>query len=231
MKGNERIAGILRDDYGIKDLSTYENIEYEIQKFSDDISRVVIKSSKEDALFCPVYAMFDGYHMSWYGDYGSFVFDCTWKTNVMNLAYESPYYQLEKLDSRKHREFNETQCEEELIKTIKSGDWYNETLNDEQRKRFDEFIETPYDYISYDDILYEYEDICNELQSLLKSTQDEYEWISAIRKIDFDEYDASHIFGCECYELYDIGDKAPVRFFIILYMLSVVRNLEKELQK
>lgn len=228
MKGNARIAEILQKDYGIKDLTGYEEIKYEIQHFTDEISRVKIKSISKKDFCCPVYAMFDGYHMSWYGDYGSFVFDCTWKTNVMNLAYESPYYQLEKLDSRCRYEYNEEVCAEILLKEIKESDWYTETLNDEQRKRFDEYIEESCDYISYDDVLYEHENICEELKKLYRATDDEYEWVAAIRNIDIDPDEMYYIFGCESYELYNIGNKAPVRFFIILYMLSVVANMESE---
>lgn len=228
MKGNETIAKILCEDYGVKDLTPYEEIEYEIQRFSDEISRVKIRSVSGRNFCAPVYAMFDGYHMSWYGDYGSWVFDCTWKTDISNLAYNSPYYQLEKLDSREREEFNEEACEADLLKEIKSGDWYTNDLTDPQRKRFDEFISTAYDYISYyDDVLSEYMEICEQLKKLVDATQDQNEWIAAIRHNELDESDFGNIFGCEEYELYNIGNKAPIRFFIILYMLSVVNNMER----
>ena len=228
MKGNARIAEILQNDYGIKDLSGYEDIEYEIQHFTDEISRVKINSISRKDFFCPVYALFDGYHMAWYGDYGSFVFDCTWKTNVMNLAYNSPYYQLEKLDSRKRNEFNGEKCEKELLKLIKKGDWYNNDLSEEQRNRFDEYLSESFSYISYDDILSEHEDVCEAIKKLYRATDDEYEWVTEIRNTDLEEDDCYNIFGYSAYEIYDIGDKAPVRFFIILYLLSVVANVESE---
>ena len=228
MKGNARIAEILQKDYDIKDLSGYEDIEYEIQHFTDEISRVKINSISGRHFCCPVYAMFDGYHMSWYGDYGSFVFDCTWKTNVMNLAYNSPYYQLEKLDSRKQNEFNGEKCEKELLKLIKDGDWYNNDLSEEQRNRFDEYLSESFSYISYDDILSEHEEVCEAIKKLYRATDDEYEWVEEIRNTDLEEDDCYNIFGYSNYEIYDIGDKAPVKFFIILYLLSVVANMEKE---
>ena len=228
MKGNETIAKILCEDYGVKDLTPYEEIEYELVRFSDEISRVKIRSISNRNFCAPVYAMFDGYHMSWYGDYGSWVFDCTWKTDISNLAYNSPYYQLEKLDSREREEFNEEECEKRLLELIKKGDWYNYDLIEEQQKRFDEFILTEYDYIScFDDVLSEHSEICEQLKNLVKATQDQNEWIAAIRHNELDESDFGNVFGYEEYELYGIGNKAPIRFFIIFYMLSVVANMER----
>lgn len=225
MKGNAKIAEILQKDYGIKDLTDYEEIEYEIQRFTDEISRVKIKSKSKKSFCCPVYALFDGYHMSWYGDYGSFVFDCTWKTNVMNLAYQSPYYQLEKLDSRKRYSFDSETCEKQFLKLIKEGDFYNDDLTEEQRKRFDEYISESLDFISYDDILSEHEEVCEAIKRLYRATGDEYEWVAEIRNNDLEEDDFYNVFGCADYEIYDIGNKAPLRFFIILYLLSVVANM------
>lgn len=231
MKGDERIAEILTKDYGIKDLTPYEEINYEISNFTDEISRVEITSKTGRRFFCPVYAMFDGYHMAWYGDYGSFVFDCTWKTNVMNLAYRSPYYQLEKLNGRKRYSFDSVTCEKQFLKLIKEGDFYKYDLTEEQRKRFDEYISESSDFISYDDILCEHEEICTVIKTLYRATGDEYEWIAELRNNDLDEDDFYNIFGCADYEIYCIGDKAPLQYFIILYMLSVVANLEAEKQK
>jgi hypothetical protein len=228
MKGNARIAEILQKEYGIKDLTGFEEIKYEIQHFTDDISRVKIMSTSKRDFCCPVYAIFDGYHMSWYGDYGSFVFDCTWKTNVMNVAYDSPYYQLEKLDVPKRYQFNEQKCGKKLLELIKEGDWYNSDLNEEQKKRFDVFIATSYDSIWDDDVLYEHEEVCGAIKKLYQATGDEYEWVSEIRNTDLEEEDFYNIFGCADYEIYDIGNKAPLRFFIILYLLSVVANMESE---
>ena len=228
MKGNAIIAEILQKEYGIKDLTPYEEIKYEIQHFSEEISRVKITSKTGRSFCCPVYAMFDGYHMSWYGDYGAYVFCCTWKTNVMNLAYQSPYYQLEKLESTEREEFNEEECSKQLIKLIKEGDWYNYDLDEEQKKRFDVFISDNWDYISYyDDVLSEHKDLCETLKELKDATQDKYDWVAKLRSINFEE-DLSNVFEVEEYELYSIGNKAPLRFFIILYMLSVVANAECE---
>lgn len=226
MLGNTTIAEILHKEYDIKDLTPYEEIEYEIEQYSKEISRVKIRSVTERSFCCPVYAMFDGYNMSWYGDYGFFGFNCTWKTNIMNLAYNSPYYQLEKLESRERKEFCEEECAKNLLKEIKDGDWYNDDLTDAQKKRFDEYITTSYEYIFSDDILYEYEEICETLKDLYNATEDKFSWVSELRKCNFED-ELYNVFNCEEYELYNIGDKAPVRFFIILYMLSVVANLEE----
>ena len=227
MKGHSTIAEILQKEYNIKNLTPYEEIDYEVEQFTDEISRVRIESKTGANFCCPVYAMFDGYHMSWYGDYGFWGFDCTWKTNIMNLAYQSPYYQLEKLESKERKEFCNQKCAENLLEEIKSGDWYNYDLSDEQQKQFDSYITDPYTYIYSDDELYEYEQICEALKDLYNSTDDKYSWISAINNHDFCEENLDTVFNCEYWELFAIGDKAPARFFIILYMLSVVANLEK----
>lgn len=228
MKGNKRIAEIMTEDYGVKDLTPYEEINYEILNFTDEISRVKI-TSKTNRCFCaPVYAMFDGYHMAWYGDYGEYVFDCTWKTNVHNLAYNSPYYQLEKCQASRRKEFDADECAEQLIESIKNGYWYEE-LDQEQKARLEEIITSPYVYIDDDDVLYEYEEICDKLQSLYRATEDKYEWIAEVRSTDFS--DLEDVLDCEEYELYNFGEKAPLHYFIILYMLSVVANLEAEKQE
>lgn len=231
MKGNQNIAQILKDDYDISDLSPYEEIEYEIEHYTDEISRVKIQSKTGRSFWCPVYAMFDGYHMSWYGDYDFWGFSCTWKTNISNLAYNSPYYQLEKLESRERTEFNEEHCEKEFLKLIKEGDWYTYDLSEEQRTSFDKFIEEKYtSYVDDEDCLYEVAEICEDLKTLKEAANNEYDWVFRLNESDFNEHDYYNIFGCEEYQLYDIGKKAPCRFFIILYMLSVVANIEKSLQ-
>lgn len=63
------------------------------------------------------------------------------------------------------------------------------------------------------------------------ATANEFSWISKINNCDFEEKDLNTVFNCEEYELYEIGKKAPVRYFIILYMLSVVANLEEAKRK
>lgn len=229
MKGNVNIAEILKNDYNINDLTPYEEIEYEIEHYSEEISRVKIQSKTGRCFCCPVYAMFDSYHMSWYGDYGFWGFSCTWKTNVMNLAYNSPYYQLEKLKSRERAEFDAEHCEKEFLKLLKEGDWYTYDLSEEQRLSFDKFIVEDYtSYVDDEDCLYEFAEICENLKSLKEAAKEEIDWIYKLNNSDFDEHDYYNIFGREEYELYEIGKKAPIRFFIILYMLSVVANAEKE---
>lgn len=227
MKGASVIAEILQKEYDVKKLTCYEEIDYEIEQFTEEISKVKITSKTGAGFCCPVYAMFDGYNMSWYGDYGFWGFNCTWKTNVMNLAYNSPYYQLEKLESGKREEFNPEECQKNLLKQIKEGTWYNSDLSEEQQKRFDEFMNASYDYIDCDDVLYEYEEICETLKDLYDATECEIDWLSAIHHVNFEKENLDTVFDCAEFELYGIGQKAPVRFFIILYMLSVVANLEK----
>lgn len=225
MKGNARIAEILQNEYGVKDLTPYEDIEWEIEFYTDEISRVKIRSISKRMFCAPVYAMFDGYHMNWYGDYGSWSFCCTWKTKLGNLAYNSPYYQLEKLECPEREVFDEEYCATQLLKEIREGDWYQDSLDDEERKRFDEFITNDFDYIAYGEPLYEYDETCDNLKKLYNAAQSsEFDWFSALNSMSEDDLDG--VVDIERYELYNIGKKAPVKFFIILYMLSVVANAE-----
>ena len=226
MLGNAGIAKILEDKYGVKDIAPFDEIEYEIEYFSDKLSRVKISSKSGRCFCCPVYAIFDGYNMCWYGDYGFWGFNCTWETNVMNLAYNSPYYQLEKLRSRDRYEFDSDICEQELVEIIRKSTWFCEDLNEEQKTRFTEFISNSYDFIGSDDILSEHEDICEELKKLIRSAGSESEWIRAVNNTDFENSVLFEIFDCEQYEPYGIGKKVPGQYFIILYMLSVVANIE-----
>lgn len=223
MKGNEYIAEILKNDYEISDITRYEDIEYEIENFTDKLSKVAIKS--KTGSFCPVYARFDGYHMSWYGDYVFFGFCCTWETNVFNLAYGSPYYLLEKLEGCERKVFNAVKCEQELLRVIKEGPWYQFDLNEEQKKRFEQFWNEDFSYVgdADEDCLHEYEEEAKKLKELQNSIGSEFEWLAAINKLEPDD---ENLFDCEHYELYNLGKEAPCRFFIILYMLSVVANSE-----
>lgn len=232
MKGNKEIAQILKQDYGINNLTPFEDISYEIEHYTAELSRVKIQSNSGEVFCCPVYAMFDGYHMSWYGDYGFWGFNCTWKTNITNLAYNSPYYQLEKLESRERTEFNSERCAEEFLRLIRENDWYKYNLTEKQRKSFDKFIRDDFhDYVDCDDCLFEIAEKCENLKMLKNATNNETDWYSELNNNNLDESDIYEIFGCEEYELYKIGNKVPGRYFIILYMLSVVANYERRCNK
>lgn len=225
-KGNSAIAEILKKEYNIKNLSPFEEIDWEITEFSDTVSRVKITSKTGAGFCCPVYAMFDGSHVAFYGDYGDWLSNCTWDANVYNLRYNSPYYQLEKLEHTKQKEFNNEKCVDELLKIVRESQWYDD-LTLLQQEEFEKNIKEGNSIICYEDALYEYEDVVNEIMSLYSAAQEsETEWFWALRNVDSEIIE--NIFGYEEYELYNIGNKAPGRFFIILYMLSVVANAEKE---
>lgn len=225
MKGSKQIADILKNEYGVKNLKAYEEIDWKITEFSDTVSRVKITSRTGASFCCPVYAMFDGSHVAFYGNCGDWLLNCTWDANVHNLKYNSPYYQLEKLEYSKQKEFSSEKCVSELLKLVREGPWYAD-LTEEQVEAFEEIIKD-YTCILSGEILYEYEDIVEEIASLIyAANENEFEWYLAVSKVDNEIIDT--VFGCEYYELYDIGNKPPVRIFIILYMLSVVANTEKE---
>ncbi len=225
-KGSSAIAEILKKEYNIKNLSPFEEIDWEITEFSNTVSKVKITSKTGARFCCPVYAMFDGSHVAFYGDYGDWLSNCTWDANVYNLRYNSPYYQLEKLERTKQKEFNSEKCVNELLKIVRESQWYDD-LTLLQQEEFEKNIEEGNSIICCEDALYEHEDVVNEIMSLYSAAQEsETEWFWALRNVDSEIIE--NIFGYEEYELYNIGDKAPGRFFIILYMLSVVANAEKE---
>lgn len=80
-------------------------------------------------------------------------------------------------------------------------------------------------------MLYEYEEICETLKDLYNATNDEYDWISEIRNCDFEEKNLDTVFNYDEWEFYEFGKKPPIRFFTILYMLSVVANSEEAKSK
>ena len=228
-KAKKIIGEILTDEYAIKNLKKFEEIEYTVEKFTDKLSKVTIKSLNET--FTYVSAIFDGYNMHWSGDYGHWSFNCTWETNLQNLAYYSPYYQLEKLQAPLREVFDKDQCAEKLLELLREGPFYEALDEDVNIQRFEEYLKDSFDYISMDEYLYEYEDTCEAIKKLYGAAQEsEYEWFSAIRNIDSDNFE--QIFNCEEYELYNLGKKAPGRFFIILYLLCIVaeREANKEAQ-
>lgn len=227
MIGNERIAKILIEDYNVGNIELFDDISYEITELDDNVSRVKITSNNQIKFCCPIYAMFDHNYMMWYGDYGEFVFNCTWDTNVNNLPYESPYYQLEKLKVPKKTKFNSYKCRNEILDTLHNSLFYKEDLNETQRMELNEFLNDDWaDIIYYDSPLYVYEDECETLKNILSHTYDEFDWFGAISNIS--EEDLNHIFDCEYCEMYDWGQEPPANYFIILYMLSVVAAKESE---
>lgn len=169
-----------------------------------------------------------------YGDYGEWMFRCTWDANVYNLRYNSPYYQLEKLEREKRDEYNDKQCVRQLLELVREGNWYQE-LPEKQKEIFDKNTEEKNCWSNTmwwtdDDVLYEYEDECSEIDSLLSAAWcDEFAWYAALENANANV--CEYVFGRDFCELYNLGRKTPVRPIILLYMLSVVANAGKENSK
>lgn len=149
----------------------------------------------------------------------------TWLGSVYNLQYDNIGYQMEKLNRDSKNAlyiYDETQCEEDIY------NWLEERLEerycieeDVTSEIIDWFKENSNRYV----INYEIEELCEkyktpELEGILKFTKDalehvdEYEWISFLRRTDFQEFDEE----CES-ELWNAGRSIHQRYFVCMYAL------------
>lgn len=223
MKGNTAIAEILTKR-GIN-TALFENLKYEVTKFGD-IERTKIEVEHG----FPIYCLCDGYYMSWYGDYGSFGFDCTWRTSIENLPYQSPHYMYEKMDllskgSGNFKEFDSNKCRKELLETIMDSDSFQE-LDELDQEKVIKYIQCP--YCDIDESLKYEEDELDELKTCyMAAGEDEYSWVNAVREVS----DSNTFISCESYAMYDFGMQLPTYFFIVFYVLSIVNDMIQEEKK
>jgi hypothetical protein len=97
---------------------------------------------------CPIYCLCDGRYMMWYGDHGSFTFDCTWQTSLMKIPFNSPHYLFEKLDKSGARGtglvWNPTVAKKALLERIYETSWWEEEIeSDAVREQIKELFEGP----------------------------------------------------------------------------------------
>ena len=218
LKGNETLAQMIEARGCNPEI--FQRLTYGTVKIDDSIERTTVRFS--ESLMCPIHCLCDGYYMSWYGDYGGLTFECSWKTSVTNLPYQSPYYLYEKVDVlSKHqsilKEFNSALCRKNLLKCIQDSDGYDE-LEDSLKDELIEYI-TNYYGVYLSEELEEYEKEVDELQQCYAAAgEDQTSWVSSVREVS----DDNRFISCEVYDLYDIGDELPLSYFIVLYVLSIV---------
>lgn len=221
MKGNKDIAGILKERQVSPDM--FQDLTYTITKF-DGIERTRIDMKGG----CPIFCLCDGYYMSWYGDYGSMGFDCSWKTSIENLPYQSPHYMYEKMDllSRtpgRFKEFDCNLCKKELLDSIRESSGF-EDLNEIEQDQVMSYI-TDNSAYWVPDSLKDYEEELEELHNCYHAAcEDEYAWVDAVRKLS----DENSFLCCETYDMYNFGMQVPTYFFIVFYVLSIVRDMIQE---
>lgn len=204
-----------------------KSLNYKIENFGG-IEKTTITFN--ESLMCPIYCICDGHYMMWYGDHGSFSFDCTWNTSIFNIPFNSPNYLFEKfdvtsIDGSAGKEFNPEKCEEETSNYLYESDWWEE-LSDYNKGKIKGYLTTDKwcpdidDYkLSKDIDKYLVEDI----RKLIKSSHDRYDFIINLRDLD---RDGSPFF--ECYDLYRAGESLSPHFWFILRCLFEVVNREKE---
>ena len=225
-KGNQILAEMLLDEK-IDPKHIDEDISYNVEKLTENITKITFRGM--DPMKCPCYCLFDGRYMMWYGDYGSFTFDCTWNPNLSNLPYNSPYYMWEKYDGpsrHKVKEWSSELCRKELLENVKSTYTFEYDLTEKQRKDFISFLENGYWYLldNYKS-LRKYEDEVKAVKKVYDAAnEDQIEYISAVR--DFNDDSNSLLDNTDC-EIYSYGEKLPLRFLMIFYKLSCINNIER----
>ena len=132
------------------------------------------------------------------GDYGEWVFECTWKPNIYNLPADNRPYFLEKLSRKcKKTDFDSQQCEKDI------DEWYDEFDAEEETEEFmDELVE--------------------QLDDLKSETDNEYTYISQLYKfIDFMQDNGFDM--CET-GLYYAGQKLDGQLSVILYAIEIIQE-------
>ena len=202
------------------------NLTYSIENFGP-VEKTTIKF--KEGLQCPIYCICDGRYMMWYGDHGSFAFDCTWDTSIFNIPFHSPHYLFEKMDitsidGSAGKDFDPKDCETKVLNYLYESDWYDE-LSDYDKSRVKGFITSDKWSPDIDDYhLSNSVDKClvEDIRQLVKSTHDRFEYINCLRDIDNGEGPFS-----DCFELYNAGEILSPHYWFILMCLATVVEKEK----
>ena len=202
-------------------------INYKIEKLSDNVE----KTSFNIDGGCPIYCMCDGRHMMWYGDHGSFTFDCTWQTSLMKIPFQSPYYLFEKLDKSGARGtglvWNPTLAKKCLLEYIYETSWWEEEIeSDAVREQIKELFEGP----AYKDSFYyktgdQDDEMLDAIKDLINATENESLFAAKLNEMS-DNYPISS----NDYDLYDCGNEISYHFWFILMCLNWIYDREVEKQ-
>ena len=200
------------------------NMSYTIENFGP-IEKTTIKFN--DSLACPIYCICDDHYMHWYGDHGAFSFDCTWKTSIYEIPFNSPYYLFEKFDvtsiaGSAGKDFEPKECEAEVLNYLYESGWW-EDLSDYDKSRVKGYLTTDKWYPDINDYhlsnsVDKY--LVEDIRELIQATNDRFEFIIKLR--DLDRTDSPFE---DCHELYSAGEElSPHFWFIMRCLLEVVRR-------
>ena len=202
------------------------NLDYKVENFGP-IEKTTI--SFKEGLRCPIYCVCDDHYMMWYGDHGSFSFDCTWETSIFNIPFYSPYYLFEKMDvtsidGSAGKDFEPDDCKKKVFQYIYESDWYEE-LSDYDKSRVKGYLTTDKWHPDIEDYHLSSnvdKDLVEQMRSLMVSTHDRFEYINTLRELDCDKGPF-----CDCFELYNAGEILSPHFWLILLCLSIAVEKEK----
>lgn len=202
-----------------------DQIEYKIEKLSDSVEKISFTFSEK----CPIYCICDGYYMLWYGDHGSFTFDCTWKTSLMQIPFNSPHYLFEKLDKSGARGtglvWNPTLAKKCLLEYIYETSWWEEEIeSDAVREQIKELFEGP----AYKDSFYyetgdQDDEMLDAIKDLINATENESLFAAKLNEMS-DNYPISS----DDYDLYECGNEISYHFWFILLGLNYIYCKELE---
>ena len=200
-----------------------DKINYTIEKLSSSIEKISFNIDGG----CPIYCLCDGRHMMWYGDHGSFTFDCTWQTSLKKIPFQSPHYLFEKLDRSGARGtgyiWNGKKAEKELLEDLYSSEWW-EDLPDHSREVLKEFFEgSPWKCAWNLDLPDVDEDMIERIKECLNASHDEFEFASQLNELE--DEDPLYIEN-----LYNAGNEITPHFWFTLMCLNWIydKELEKE---
>ena len=202
-----------------------DQIEYKIEKLNDQVEKISFTFAER----CPIYCICDGYYMLWYGDHGSFTFDCTWITSLMQIPFNSPHYLFEKLDRSGARGtglvWNPTLAKKCLLEYIYETSWWEEEIESEDiREQIKELFEGP----AYKDSFYyktgdQDDEMLDAIKDLINATENESLFAAKLNEMP-DRYPISS----GDYDLYDCGNEISPHFWFILLGLNYIYCKEME---
>lgn len=192
----EKIAELNKVALKIEEVTKTDNFTY-------------IKARRDETFACPVHFAFYSHFIVCSGDYGEWVFDCTWDTNKKNLP-ESMSYLLGKLSR---------DCK---------GTWFDAAQLKEDFQRAKESFFDSYDFPdSYGD------DAKNAVEELFDDFEGEMQITDAYRIVGLVDHYGEEIcdelginFDCETWNsFYECGEIIHPQLIVNLVMLNQIREM------